>query len=164
LGAINTSDWRRSQLSKLKNLDKYAAAFKNMGTLPIKDVKALTVAGASTILVSAKRKCTSSTVRNALGFITKNDSKYPTTTLIGIRNEFKGNKGGSKTLTVPAHAAILEYGTTERITKDGSSRGAVLPRPFWRNSIDENKDKIFNQIKSGLMDIIDKQATKNKIK
>jgi hypothetical protein len=141
-------------------MDKYLAAFKQMKDIDKKEVKKLTLQGAELILASAKRKCTSTNVRNALGFITKNDAKYPYTTLIGLKPEFRGNANGAKNLTIPALAVILEYGTVERITKDGSSRGISPAKPYLRPAIDENRSKVIGLIQNGLIAIVEKQANK----
>ena len=144
----------------LKGMDEMVKKFQMMSKIDTKEVKKLTNQGAGIILASAKQKCTSLTVRKALGFVTKNDNKYPTTTLIGLRPEYAGNLNGGKTLTVPAHAAILEYGTTERFKKDGSSTGYVAPKKFMRPALDENKDKVTAVIKDGLIELINKQYNK----
>lgn len=131
-----------------------------MSNLDEKAVKKITVNGAGIILDAAKRKAVPMTVKNALGFVRKNDAKYPTVSLIGI---IGGNSVGTSTITAPALAVIEEFGTVERTRKDGSSTGYIKARPFMRPALDENKDKVNEIIVDGLERIILKQGKKNKL-
>ena len=131
-----------------------------MKQLPPKEVSKLVKGGAGVILGAAKRNCQSQTVRDSLGFVTKNDSKFPYTALIGV---IGGNKVGTKTITAPALAVINEFGTSERFKDNGASTGYFRPRPFMRPALDTNKDKVRSTITVGLEKIIQQQAKKNNL-
>lgn len=124
-------------------------------TLEDKEVKKIVLKAANPILASAKRKCTSQTVKTALGYITKNDARYPTTALIGVRSGY-----GTKTFSAPALAVVLEFGTTERFKKDGSSTGFIKPKQFMRPAVDENLSKSTEILQEGLIELIQKKSKK----
>lgn len=147
-------------MTKIEGMQGLLRNLANMKQLPEKEIKALTRRGAGMVLTSAKSKCKNIHVKNALGFVTKNDAKFPMVTLIGVLG---GNSKGSKTMTAPALAVIEEFGTAERIKSNGASTGVYLARPFMRPAIDENKDKIQDLLTKSLEVIILKQAKKNKL-
>jgi hypothetical protein len=144
-------------------MDETLKAFKNMSDLTPKEISSVLTAPAKKLRDSARNNVRphSNTVAQAFDFITKNDGKYPNTKLLGIKG---GNTRGTKTITAPALAVILEFGTVERFTKDGSSRGHVAPVSWLRRAIDTNKQSVSDDIKKGLIGIIDKKAKINKLK
>lgn len=157
MAEINISDWRRLQLTKkakIEGMDKFLQSLKTL-KLDDKEVKKVVLNAADPILNAAKRKCKSTTVRAALGYITKNDAKYPTTALFGVRSGY-----GTKTFTAPALAVVEEFGTVERIKKDGSSTGYIKPRPFMRPALDENRSKSAEILKAGLINLIEQKTKK----
>jgi HK97 gp10 family phage protein len=145
--------------NKIKGTDKLLKSFKDMKNVDEKQVKKLTLQGAGLILASAKSFCKNNTVREALGYITKNDARFPRITLIGVRSGY-----GTATFTAPALAVIEEYGTAERFKNNGSSTGYVNPRPFMRPAIDQNKDKVKAVLIDGMIKIVEQQANKNNLK
>ena len=94
-------------MTKLDGLDKLVADLRAMGKLDPKPIKVSLRRVAGEIIRDARAACPSKTVRNAYGFITKNESKFPTTVLIGVDSR----KRGTKTMTAPALAQVIEYGT-----------------------------------------------------
>jgi hypothetical protein len=143
-------------------MDTLLRDFKKMSELDQKEVTRVIYKGAKTIRDAARAnvRVHSETVAQAYDFITKKDSTYPTTKLIGIKG---GNTLGTKTITAPALASILEFGSVERFKKDGSSTGFVKPSPWLRPAIDTNAQSVMGGIKEGLLQIIEKQAIKNKL-
>jgi len=89
------------------------------------------------------------TLRNAYGFITRKDNKYPNTILIGPNYSVDG--GGQL-------SHIFEYGTAVRKTKDGSNRGFIKAVPYIRPAFDKYKQQIATQVG----DKITKIVTENK--
>jgi hypothetical protein len=159
----------------MRDVLKRLNEMKEIDPKPLKNV---TKKAANIILQSARRKCISSHVRKSLDFITKNDGKFPTTTLIGLTNT---KQNSSAKITVHAHASILEYGAGERMPRKRKSKAvlidgkwatmsqsnpfkAIPPRPFWRPAIDENQQKVKESMINGLTDIIDKQANNLNLK
>jgi len=77
------------------------------------------------------------TLRNAYGYITRKDNKYPNTVLIGPNY---GVDGGGQL------SHIFEYGTAVRKTRDGSNRGFIKAVPYIRPAFDKYKVQIVTQI------------------
>jgi hypothetical protein len=89
------------------------------------------------------------TLKNAYGFITRKDNKYPNTILIGPNYSVDG--GGQL-------SHIFEYGTAVRKTRDGSNRGFIKAVPYIRPAFDKYKQQIATQVG----DKITKIVTENK--
>lgn len=147
-------------MTKLDGLDKLVADLRAMGKLDPKPIKVSLRRVAGEIIRDARAACPSKTVRNAYGFITKNESKFPTTVLIGVDSR----KRGTKTMTAPALAQVIEYGTAARKTKKGYNRGMITAHPFIRPAFDSNKQRANETIKKDLIKIIEQQAKKNNLK
>ena len=142
----------------IEGMDKLLKDFHKMD-LDKKAVKKILIRAASPMLSAAKQKSHSKTVARSLGWITKNDNKYPMTVLMGVRSGF-----GTETMTAAALASIQEFGSVLRFKEDGSKTGFVKPQQFMRPAFDENKGHIKETIIEGLTELIDKQAKKNNIK
>lgn len=142
----------------IKGMPDLLKAFNEMKEVP--DVKPLLRKAAEPILQSAKANSKNHYVKNALGYITKNESKFPNVVLIGVRSEAEG----SDTMTVSALAVIEEFGTAVRTTSQGANRGYVKPRPFMRPAVDSNRERTSNIILEGLTELIDKQANNLNLK
>lgn len=151
-------------------------SFKSMKDLPEKEVKKTVKKGGDLLLRTIKSKSHSKGVARNYDYITKNDSKYPMTVLMGVKN---GKVGGS-TITYAALASIQEYGAMERVPRKAEFKKVLIngkwrtmsignpfmripARPFVRPSIDENRDKINEILKDGLMVVINKQAKTNNL-
>jgi HK97 gp10 family phage protein len=147
------------QFKRVKGMDDFLKDVEKMKSLPDKEVKKVSDKGAGIILATAKQLAPNMTIKNALGFIRKKDAQYPRTALIGIM----ATAPGTETFTAPALAAVFEFGTAERHKRSGASTGAILPRPFFRPAIDQNRDKVKAIIKNGLLEIIKKQSKNNKL-
>jgi hypothetical protein len=89
------------------------------------------------------------TLRNAYGYITRKDNKYPNTVLIGPNYSLDG--GGQL-------SHIFEYGTAVRKTKDGQGRGFIKAVPYIRPAFDKYKQQIATQVGEKITKIV----TKNK--
>ena len=105
---------------------------------------------AKPIIASARARVPvdSGLLRKQIGFITANDSKYPTTALIGVNYRFMGAKRGNSAY----YAHIVEYGgkTTNR-----------APHPFMRPAFELNKARATKHIKSAVLKLLDiKQGNK----
>lgn len=75
-------------------------------------------------------------IRNSIGFITNQDSKFKYTVLIAPRMEMEN-----------AYKAIwFEFGISPRFTKNGSFRGAIQAKPFMRPAFDMHKTRIAEAI------------------
>lgn len=99
---------------------------------------------AKPIIASARARVPvdSGLLRKQIGFITANDSKYPTTALIGVNYRFMGAKRGNSAY----YAHIVEYGgkTTNR-----------APHPFMRPAFELNKARATKHIKSAVLKLLD---------
>ena len=146
----------------IEGMENLLRDFKKMSEIDQKEVTKVLRKGAKVIRDAARANVRpySETVANAYDFITKKDSSFPMTKLIGIKG---GNKLGTKTITAPALASILEFGSVERFKKDGASTGFVKPKPWLRPAVDTNAQTVTDGIKEGLLQIINKQAQKNKL-
>lgn len=166
---------------RVTGMNEFLADVEKMKTLPKKEVKAVSVNGAQVLLRAIRAKCPSKTLKPHIGFITRNDSKYPSVTLIGV---FTGNDG-NKTITWAALASIIEYGAAERTPRSTKKRSqdyrkvliggrwvtmsfsnpfnAIAPRPFFRPAVDESENRVKDIIKTGLKEAILKQSKTNKI-
>lgn len=104
---------------------------------------------AKPIIASARARVPvdSGLLRKQIGFISANDSKYPTTALIGVNYRFMGAKRGNSAY----YAHIVEYGgkTTNR-----------APHPFMRPAFELNKDRVRKQIKARLLKLLDIKTDK----
>lgn len=160
MAEISISDWRRSQL--IDGMKETLAAFEEMKNLTPKEIGSVITPAAKKLRDVARNNVRphSNTVANAFDFITKNDSKFPNTKLLGIKG---GNTKGTGTITAPALASMLEFGTVERFTKDGSKRGHVEPIGWLRRAVDGNKQQVVSDIQKGLIAIIDKKAKINNL-
>jgi hypothetical protein len=104
---------------------------------------------ASPMIAEVRANAPNETLRNAYGFITRNDNKYPNTILIGPNYSVDG--GGQL-------SHIFEYGTAMRKTKDGQERGFIKAVPYIRPAFDKYKQQIATQVG----DKITKIVTENK--
>lgn len=78
-------------------------------------------------------------LRSQIGFIDKNNSRFPTTGLIGVNFRGEGRKRGNSAY----YAHIVEYGgKTIRRT----------PRPFMRPAFEMHKDRTIERIKTRIFD------------
>lgn len=104
---------------------------------------------AKPIIASARARVPvdSGLLRKQIGFISANDSKYPTTALIGVNYRFMGAKRGNSAY----YAHIVEYGgkTINR-----------APHPFMRPAFELNKDRVRKQIKARLLKLLDIKTDK----
>lgn len=89
------------------------------------------------IINDARAKAPTQDIKNAIGFIEKNEDKFPTTVLIGPRY-YSGYKGQL--------AHTFEYGTAPRYTERGYYRGFITARPFMRPAFDTNQSKVVTNI------------------
>lgn len=147
-------------MTKIEGLQKTIDALRNMGKLETKPIKTMLRREGAVIIRDAKTRCKYDTVKKAIGFITKNESRFPTISLIGIDSK----KYGTPTITVAPLAKMLEYGSAPRYTKKGAFRGQIHAAPFMRPAFDVNKDRVNSNIKKGLIQIVEQQAKKNNIK
>jgi hypothetical protein len=85
------------------------------------------------------------TLRNAYGFITRKDNKYPNTILIGPNYSLDG--GGQL-------SHIFEFGTAVRETKDGQDRGFIQGVPYIRPAFDKYKAQIVTEISEKITKIV----------
>jgi HK97 gp10 family phage protein len=86
-------------------------------------------------------------LRKQIGFITRQDAKYPTTALIGVNYNFQGSKRGNSAW----YAHIVEYGgkTINR-----------APHPFMRPAFKLNEDRARKHIKAGVLKLLNIKETK----
>lgn len=166
---------------RVTGMNEFLADVEKMKTLPKKEIKAVTVKAANVIINSARAKCPSASLKPEIGLITRNDSKFPNVSLVGIAN----GKAGNKTITYAALASIIEYGAAERAPRSTKKRSqdyrkvliggrwvtmsfsnpfnAIAPRPFFRPAVDESENRVKDIIKTGLKEAILKQSKTNKI-
>lgn len=99
---------------------------------------------AKPIIASARARVPvdSGLLRKQIGFISANDSKYPTTALIGVNYRFMGAKRGNSAY----YAHIVEYGgkTIRR-----------APHPFMRPAFELNKTRASKHIKAAVLKLLD---------
>lgn len=99
---------------------------------------------AKPIVASARARVPvdSGLLRNQIGFITANDSRFPTTTLIGVNYRFQGAKRGNSAY----YAHIVEYGgkTIRR-----------APHPFMRPAFQMNEARVRKQIMGMISKLLD---------
>lgn len=145
----------------IEGLQETIDSLKRLGKLDTEPIRLILRGEAQNIIRDARANCSSQTVKNAIGFITKKDKQFPTTVLIGVDS----SKPGTDTITVPALASMLEYGSIERTTKKGYNRGMMLKpaRPFWRTAVDANRERVADNIGKKLMEEVLKQAKQNNI-
>ena len=98
----------------IKGMYELMKDLKAMRKLPDDEVKIATHDAAEIIVNAAKAKCTSSHVRNAIGYITTKDANFPTITLIGVKYT-ENIKDALSTITAAGLAYILEYGAAEKV-------------------------------------------------
>jgi HK97 gp10 family phage protein len=86
-------------------------------------------------------------LRKQIGFISRQDAKYPTTALIGVNYNFQGSKRGNSAW----YAHIVEYGgkTVNR-----------APHPFMRPAFKLNEDRARKHIKAGVLKLLNIKETK----
>ena len=104
---------------------------------------------AKPIIASARARVPvdSGLTRKQIGFITRQDAKYPTTALIGVNYNFQGSKRGNSAW----YAHIIEYGgkTINR-----------APQPFMRPAFKLNEDRARKHIKAGALKLLNIKETK----
>jgi len=145
--------------TQIDGLAETIRALESMGKLDLKPIKSNLRKEGQKIIDTAKSRCQNTNVREAIGFITKNESRYPAGVLIGIQS-FKGSSG----LTNPAMASLMEFGSTPRYTKDFQWRGQVAARPFMRPAYDQHKNSIKKNVENHLIDLIQKEGKKLNLK
>jgi len=147
-------------MTKIEGLQDTIDALKQMGKLETKPIKSALRREGSKIIADARAKCPSETVKRAIKFITKNESKFPTTVLIGVDSKMPG----TDTITVAPLATMLEYGSAPRWTKDGHYRGEVVAHPYIRPAFDMNVNGAAKNIENAVINTIEQQAKKNNLK
>ena len=145
--------------TKIDGLAETVRALQSMGQLDTKPIKSHLRKQGQKIIDTAKSRCPSTHVRDAIGFITKNESQYPTGVLIGIQSG-KPSEG----MTNPALASVFEYGSVPRYTKDFQWRGQIAARPFMRPAYDQHRNAIKNDVENHLVEYIQKQGEKLNLK
>jgi HK97 gp10 family phage protein len=101
------------------------------------EVKKIVRDEAMAMIITAQSKAPSQDIRESIGFIEKNENKFTKTVLIGPRY-YGGHRGQL--------AHTFEYGTAERFTKDGKSRGFIVAQPFMRPALDQHKTNIVTNV------------------
>lgn len=119
-------------------LDKVLKALEETNkSLSPEEVKKIVRDESRSIIISAQNKAPSNDIKNSIGFIERNEKKFPNTVLIGPR--YYGSFRGQLSHT-------FEYGTAPRYTKTGAYRGFITARPFMRPALDENANKIVTNV------------------
>jgi len=136
---------------RVENVDKVVAAMerKRKALTRNRVVQRVLIDVALPLVKEVRANAPNETLRNAYGFITRKDNKYPNTILIGPNYSVDG--GGQL-------SHIFEYGTAVRKTKDGSNRGFIKAVPYIRPAFDKYKQQIATQVG----DKITKIVTENK--
>lgn len=116
----------------------------------------------------------------SIGFIEKNEARYPTTVLIGpdykiaphahliefgTKERFRGDKVFFKQIRSLRRAGVSERTLQRTIeaNKDLHSTGVGPMRPFMRPAFDRNAAEVDNGISQKVFRLILKQAKKNKL-
>lgn len=97
------------------------------------DVKLITREASKPMIQMAKELAPGKRISESIGFIEKNEKTFTKTVLIGPRY-YGGHKGQL--------SHVFEFGTKERITKKGWSRGFIVATPFMRPAFDAHSNKI----------------------
>jgi hypothetical protein len=122
----------------IEGLDKVLRALEEVGkSITNQDVKNIVRDEAKAMINTAQSKAPSQDIKESIGFIERNENKFTKTVLIGPR--YYGGFHGQLSHT-------FEYGTVERFTKDGKSRGMILARPFMRPALDQHKTNIVTNV------------------
>lgn len=97
------------------------------------------------LILEVRANAPNETVKNAYGFITRKDDKYPNTVLIGPNY---GIDGGGQL------SHLFEYGTAVRKTRDGQNRGYIKAHPYIRPAFDKYKQQIVTNIGEKITKIV----------
>ncbi len=136
--------------AKLEGVNGAITALESMKGRATNEAIGRIVRNASKPIVASARArvpVDSGLLRNQIGFITANDSRFPTTTLIGVNYRFQGAKRGNSAY----YAHIVEYGgkTINR-----------APHPFMRPAFKLNEDRARKHIKAGVLKLLNIKETK----
>lgn len=132
------------------HLDGFADLMKQLNALgksiSYEEINKIHESAAGHLILDMKAGAPTSDIRESIGFITKNNAKYPGTTLIGPRysNGYNGQL-----------AHIFEFGTRERFTKDGENRGYITAHPFIRPAFDRHQNKIVTDIGNKIFKLVE---------
>lgn len=132
---------------RVENLDKVAAAMERRRKALTRNrvVQRVLLDVALPLVKEVRANAPNETLRNAYGFISRNDNKYPNTILIGPNY---GVDGGGQL------SHIFEYGTAIRKTKDGENRGFIKAVPYIRPAFDKYKAQIVTAIGEKITKIV----------
>jgi HK97 gp10 family phage protein len=136
--------------AKLEGVNGAITALESMKGRATNEAIGRIVRNASKPIVASARArvpVDSGLLRNQIGFITANDSRFPTTTLIGVNYRFQGAKRGNSAY----YAHIVEYGgkTINR-----------APHPFMRPAFQMNEARVRKQIMGMIKKLLNIKETK----
>jgi HK97 gp10 family phage protein len=142
--------------TKMDGLAEIISALENIGV----DVKSEKLQNmikqeAQCVIDTAKNLAPAETgnLRQSIRFITKLDKQNRERVLIGLDGNYYNHYLG----------VIFEYGTAPRIQLNGRYTGSLEPRPFMRPALDQNKNKVIENIIKGVDGILRDLAKKNKL-
>jgi HK97 gp10 family phage protein len=122
----------------IEGLDKLLKKLEETNkTISEEEVKKIVRDESKAIINTAQSKAPSTDIKNSIGFIEKNESKFTKTVLIGPR--YYGGFRGQL-------AHTFEYGTAPRYTKNGEYRGHITARPFMRPAMDAHSSNIVTNV------------------
>jgi len=106
-------------------------------------------------------------LRYSYVFITKNNAKYVKDSNVVVLAGFKDDAGMAGELDengIPMYKLLwMEFGTRQRIKKDGSSTGFMKPNPFIRTLIDSHKARIKSEVQKSVSEMVLHEAKINKL-
>jgi HK97 gp10 family phage protein len=130
----------------IEGLDKLIKELETAGKeLTQEEVKKIVRNESEVLINTARTNAPTTDIKNAIGFIEKNEAKFTKTVLIGPR--YYGSYKGQL-------AHTFEYGTAPRYTKDGKYRGHITARPFMRPAFDTHAKNIVTNVKNRIFKLV----------
>ena len=130
------------------NIDELARDFRKVEKqLKNSDIREGAIVPAANFLVDRLRAAAPATfIRASIGVIS-NPTKYPLSVAVGLNY-----KTGSEAANL---AYAFEYGTVERYHKSGKYTGFMKPAPFFRPTVDANRDQIVTMVYNAIAKIVE---------
>jgi HK97 gp10 family phage protein len=130
------------------DLDKLAKDLKKLGKqISDKELREKALIPAANELSNKLKAASPATfIRASIGVIS-NPSKYPLSVAVGLKYST-----GSEAANL---AYAFEYGTVERYHKSGKYTGFMKPAPFFRPTVDANRNQIVTMVISAIGKIVE---------
>lgn len=131
------------------DLKKLAEDFKKAGIISPREVREKVLLIEADLLSDQIRAAAPADfIRRDIGVISKG-SKYPLSVLVGL------NYSSGSTASNLAYA--FEFGTVDRYTKRRKYRGKLTPAPFFRPTVDANRNIIVTNVINRLSKLVEKK-------